>query len=326
MAQSIGAPFTSDRDEYHLALPAEFGKGNVIGYAYDHGFGVVDANYRLSKDFHFELGRGRVHPLKIIFNMGDTCHYKLEHEPEYTDLNNTETMVVASTPTNNHRFVIPSNGNTSLFSLEINRKLFEKRIQDHLDDMDIELEDLFRDVNGIVTFFFKCGMSYEISIMIEEFRNCRSVGVAKNIYLEAKAYEILASFIQLYLDDIRNLSDRHIFRHNHLKAIKAAADIIKDSINMPIPIAEIAKKVGLNSNILQNGFRTLFGMTVNEFTQNERLLLAKKLLDRGELSISQITYEIGLSSKSYLSKIFAQRYGMTPSVYRQKFSKRSGTK
>ncbi|WP_422080527.1 helix-turn-helix domain-containing protein [Ulvibacterium sp.] len=325
MANSLETPFNKSRNEYYLELPEPFGTGFLYGHSYDHGFGVVDAIYRLKKDFHFELDKGMVHPLKIIFNMGDDYQYKLEHQPEYSDIRNLETMIVASTPKNNHRFLIPSNSNTSIFSLEINRKLFETRIKSHLDALDMELEDIFRDVNGVLPFFFKTNMSYEISNMIEEFRNCSSIGLARSIYLEAKAYEILASFIQLYLDDIRKVNDRRIFRHNHLQAIKNAADYIKDHMDSPITISVLARKHGLGTSILQNGFRTVYGMSVNEFIRNERLLLAKQLLEEGQLSISQITYAVGLNSKSYLSKIFAERYGMAPSLYREKYLKRSGT-
>jgi len=57
-------------------------------------------------------------------------------------------------------------------------------------------------------------------------------------------------------------------------------------------------------------------MSVNEFLQNERLNEIKRLLEETNLSISQIVYEVGLNSKSYLSKIFLERFGITPTQYR----------
>jgi AraC-like DNA-binding protein len=61
----------------------------------------------------------------------------------------------------------------------------------------------------------------------------------------------------------------------------------------------------------------MFNQTVNTYVQGIRLDLAKDLLLNFDYSISEIVYLIGLSSKSYFSKIFREHYGTTPSEFRQ---------
>jgi len=51
------------------------------------------------------------------------------------------------------------------------------------------------------------------------------------------------------------------------------------------------------------------------YLSRHRILQAKKLLDRKNLSVTQVAMEVGLSSQSYFSRIFQQEVGVTPSEY-----------
>ena len=316
MAEALDIDYINNKYEYIVELPDEFGKGFVKSYDFKDGFGVVHTNYTLSKDFHFDLNKGVVHPLKLIFNAGDLYHHKLANSENYTDIDFSEVIIVASTQENNHHFMIPASVESDLFSIEINRKLFEKRISDFTEEMDVELASLFRDLNGVIPFSYKGSFSYDIGVMIQEFKNCNLRGMNRYIYLEAKANEIFSSFLQQYLDDTKKPDKRSIFRQNQTRFIKQAGSFIKDNLEQIPSVSGLAHKFGLSTNILQNGFRTIYGMSVNEFIQNERLLLIKKLLQESDYSISEITYMVGLNSKSYLSKIFLERFAMTPTEFR----------
>ncbi|QCX00773.1 helix-turn-helix transcriptional regulator [Aggregatimonas sangjinii] len=316
MGDELGVEYTEHKDEVAIELPPDFGSGYVKSYSFQNGFGVILTKYTLKKDFHFELQKEMVHPLKLIFNVGDTFFHKLANEKSFTEVHFSEVIIVASTPTNNHKFMIPAKQGSDLFSIEINRKLFENRIIDFSDELDMELSGLFRDANGVMPFSYKGQFSYDIGVMIEEFKNCQLKGMNKSLYLESKAYEIFSSFLEQYLDDTKLPDKRSIFRQNQTRFIKQTAEYIKNNLENLPTVQGLSAKFGLSTNILQNGFRSIYGMSVNEFIQNERLLLAKKLLGESEYSISEITYKIGLNSKSYLSKIFLERYAMTPTEFR----------
>ena len=42
------------------------------------------------------------------------------------------------------------------------------------------------------------------------------------------------------------------------------------------------------------------------------------MLKNTDLNISQIVYSIGFSSRSYFSKIFKEKYGITPNKFKKK--------
>ena len=95
-------------------------------------------------------------------------------------------------------------------------------------------------------------------------------------------------------------------------------EIINERLQDLPTIDAIAAEVGLNPKKLQQGFREVFGSTVNSYIQGKRLHLAKTLLSNSEQSISAISEVIGYNSKSYLAKIFKAEYGLSPSEYRMK--------
>ncbi len=317
-ATSLGVTYTQDKYECGLEIPKGFGKGFLKAYCFEDGFDVLDNQYTLTKDFYYELKKGQVHPLKIAFNTGDTFYHRLEKETTSTAIEFSNTIIVASTPENNHRFMIPAHTNSSILSLEIDRKDFEKRIIEYIDDLDPEIKTLFRDLNGVIAFSDYTSFSYDIGIMIEEFRNCKLQGMRKNLYLESKAREIFSCFLEQYVDDHRKPEKQVIFRQNQITFIKKAGDYIKLNISEVPIVSKLANKFGLNQNTLQNGFKVIYGMSVNEFIQNERLVKCKMLLIESEYSISEIADIIGINSKSYLSKIFLNKYECSPSEYRSR--------
>jgi AraC-like DNA-binding protein len=82
-------------------------------------------------------------------------------------------------------------------------------------------------------------------------------------------------------------------------------------------VALLAKRVGLNVNKLQDGFQSIYNDTVNGYVQKTRLEIARNLLMITEFNISEIVRKIGLSSKSYFSKIFKEEYQISPSEFRR---------
>ncbi|SEL95502.1 transcriptional regulator, AraC family [Aquimarina amphilecti] len=315
LAKSLGVSYEDANHEHCVRLPEEFGSGYVKSYQFDFGIGVVETDYLLKKDFHFELEKGIIHPLKIIFNRESGFYHKLEKNEESREIKRLENVIVSSTPKNNHVFKIPANTPICIFSIEINRKLFEGKIESFLANMNEDLVELFRDVNGINEFYYKNYYSLEISKFISEFTECELSGFMRQVYLEGKAYEILTHQLQQYLDDLNEPDRRLILRQATIESIEEAVTIIKEELESVDNVVNLAKRVGLNQNTLQNGFKQLYKTSVNEYIRNFRIDSAKELLETSELNITEITYKVGINSRSYFSKLFKNRFGVNPKQY-----------
>ncbi|WP_241479964.1 helix-turn-helix domain-containing protein [Kordia jejudonensis] len=318
MASVLNVDYDENHNEYCLRIPEKFGTGFVKATIFDNGISVLESDYLLKKELHFELKKGVVHPLKIMFNRQSPFEHKFTEDTDSQIINRLDSVMLSSTPTNNHFFKIPANTAICVFSIEINRKLFEEKIESFLAEMNEDLVNVFRDANGIRKFFYKGQYSLDIAKFIEEFTECELEGFMKAVFLEGKAYEILVHYLQQYLDDLNTPEKRKIIRKATMESIEEAVEIIKNEIASIDNVSVLAKRVGINPNTLQNGFKHLYKSSVNEYIKNHRIEKAKELLETSSLNITEITYKIGINSRSYFSKIFKKRYGITPKAYLKK--------
>jgi len=76
--------------------------------------------------------------------------------------------------------------------------------------------------------------------------------------------------------------------------------------------------VNMSRMQLHRKIKALFGITTTQFIRNQRLKLAKDLLQNSDVNISQIAYEVGFNDPTYFSKCFKEVYDCTPTEYVKK--------
>ena len=78
---------------------------------------------------------------------------------------------------------------------------------------------------------------------------------------------------------------------------------------------ELARLAGTNASTLSLGFRQLFGTSVFAYVRQQRLELAYRMLASGNISVADAAHACGYTD-SHFSKVFRQRYGVSPSGLR----------
>lgn len=315
IAELMGVEVDERTHEYCINIPESIGSGHITAYEFDNGFGVVDADFYIKDPIEFHFKKGMVQPLKLFFNREAAVEHGFSDESTFTTLNRLENIIAAGTHLSNHIIKVPANTSVCFYSLEINRKKFETKVEDFIEELNDELISLLRDVNGINQFLYKSHFSLDISSFIEEFTECELEGLMRHIYLEGKAYEIFVHQLKQYVDDQNDPDKRKILRKSTIENVQKATEIIENEIDSVINVSALANRVGLNQNTLQNGFQVLYKSSVNEYIRNLRVETAKDLLENSDLNITQITYKVGINSRSYFSKLFKKKYGLTPKNY-----------
>jgi YesN/AraC family two-component response regulator len=80
----------------------------------------------------------------------------------------------------------------------------------------------------------------------------------------------------------------------------------------------LAADVGLSRSQLHRRMKELTGISVGEYIRNLRLQQAAKLLQTGDVNISQVAYVVGFSTPAHFTVAFKKYYGVTPSEYMAK--------
>ena len=64
-------------------------------------------------------------------------------------------------------------------------------------------------------------------------------------------------------------------------------------------------------------FKDEKGVTFINFITDKRLDKGRELLSKSDLSIKEITAQIGYNDQNYFSRIFKNKFGLSPKEYRQ---------
>lgn len=160
-----------------------------------------------------------------------------------------------------------------------------------------------------------------------DFSECeaviRTLGVpretAKAAYQQIPFYA--ADKIQS-ISNIATLVAKYILLENMFQmeltdpAVRAAA-FIRENLQHPLPIQEIARGTGISKTVLYKTFQNYFGCTPGDYLNSQRVERSVALLQDKTLSLEEISQMVGFSSASYYSKIFRAKMGVPPLQYRK---------
>ena len=96
---------------------------------------------------------------------------------------------------------------------------------------------------------------------------------------------------------------------------------INDNIASDISLTQISEVLFVTKNHLCKQFKKATDMTINEYIKGRRISMAKKKLQFSDMSVSDIAQSCGFSNFSYFSKLFKNYEGLTPTQYREKYTK-----
>ena len=142
-------------------------------------------------------------------------------------------------------------------------------------------------------------------------------GITKRLYLEGKAIEAFACF----LDQISDCSEKNVqspvLKPTDIEKIHWAKEILLNDLAHPPSLASLAKLVGLNDYKLKIGFRQVLGTTAFGYLREHRMQHAKELLATKALSIVEIARAVGYASETSFSAAFKEKFGLPPTAYRR---------
>ncbi len=99
--------------------------------------------------------------------------------------------------------------------------------------------------------------------------------------------------------------------------VLAAQRILRESIDSPPSLDELALRVGSNRRKLGEAFQSLCGQAVFAWLREERFRRAYKMLCDTDRAVSSISDALGYSTPANFAKAFRERYGLTPTEIRE---------
>jgi len=316
LSREMQTTYFKSCDEYSLKLPKTYGEGYIKGVNFMGGIGILIYDCMFYEDTEIQFILNEVHPLKFIYcEEGKIIHY-FENSDEEHVIGELQSIIVSSCQNRGHILKFKGNVRTKINNLEINRAEFLKSKMCQINSAKPEIKRIFTDTKGLKQFHFAGNYSLKTANIFQEMNEFTGEAFERNLFIHSKVYEILRIQLLEYMDAQNQEENRSVLLNSEVNSIYKASQYIDENIADIGTIQELARRVGLNTNKLQTGFKSIFGTTVNGYIQNKRLMEASVLIKNTDLSFSEIANKVGISSKSYFSKIFKDHYGKTPSEIR----------
>lgn len=125
-------------------------------------------------------------------------------------------------------------------------------------------------------------------------------------------------FISLFIEALFSVSSYHNVSASDQLRLFSVKNHLLDNINQPPTIAQLAKKYGFSASTLTRSFRRVFGCSIHEMLQRERMAYAHEKLLRSKTSVTEVATDLGYSNLSHFSSIFRKHFGFLPGQVRHK--------
>lgn len=149
---------------------------------------------------------------------------------------------------------------------------------------------------------------------IQALLNHNYTDTRENIFINAQTQIILlySSDCMLGEKEDQQFSCKFLANEEDREKIIKSREILLQHIGEPITIKALSRKVAINECYLKKGFKEIFGTTIFDFYQGQRMEHAKYLLYEKGLSVTEVSSMLGYSSISHFSTAFKNHTGIKP--------------
>ncbi len=109
-------------------------------------------------------------------------------------------------------------------------------------------------------------------------------------------------------------------RVKDLVLLRRVRDRIDREYAQPLDVEALARGVHMSAGHLSREFKRAYGEPPYSYLMTRRIERAMALLRRGDLSVTDVCFEVGCSSLGTFSTRFTELVGVSPSAYRDRMA------
>jgi transcriptional regulator GlxA family with amidase domain len=113
-------------------------------------------------------------------------------------------------------------------------------------------------------------------------------------------------------------ADAHHLRD--LALLRRVRDRMDREYAQPLDVEALARGVNMSAGHLSRQFKLAYGESPYSYLMTRRIERAMALLRRGDLSVTEVCFEVGCSSLGTFSTRFTELVGVPPSTYKREAS------
>ena len=288
----------------------KYGLGNYIAYDTGSGIAFFLSNFKLNEN-KILIEKSEVPAAVLIFNLGSTYTFTFEDDTSFELKKDSYFLGFCS-----DKFTvdvnIQKNNEYNILTFGIKEELFIK-LAHNLKILNEKIEEV-KKKNYAIVEGSQIDPEQKETLLAFNKKDLNDY-LLTDLNLESKTISLIHYTIKKIVD---NINCDYKIDKNILKSLDKAKQIITSKYNTNLSIKEIAYKSAINQSYLKKEFKLYFGMTVYEMIQKQRLDESRKFLKDG-LSVKETALKVGYKHSGNFSKLFSEKFGLSPSIYRKQF-------
>ncbi len=314
LQNELGGKLNKTQQEYKLELNNDLVKGNITGIAFKDDITFMKYDITFSQDTIFKYHTSTTNPINFMYCSKGQLGYKFSDTNVKKSLNQFQTGIFSSDPNKDSILFFRKDQAVKFSNIKVDA--LENSNEEDISLLKEQLAKTFMPKNGEKTFAYVGSYNLKIAEKMQQLDSINQKGIVRNLLINGTVHVILAMEIQQHKEDIKNLKNNFgSLSREEMEDIKEISNFIKNYPEIQYSLKYLSKKSGLSPSKLQEGFKLLHNRTVTDFIRNTRVEVAENLIKTTDLNISEIVYTVGLTSRSYFSKIFKEKYDCSPKYY-----------
>lgn len=301
------------------------GSGSIYYNYLNEGLWAIHFDISLYQDVVFELDEEEHETIQFIYCVDGNCLHEFNTLDETKIITPLQPSVAHSNTGVKSRIHLQKGNPITLNILFLNKSKFYEELYNGENLFDKKFLKLLQHIDNECEYFHVGNFNPKIALQLNLLAEKKFNDELTQIFsLKGRYYLILAQHIEQLIAEINhnNATYSKLLKRELLK-IAELNELIKAQPEKQHSIKNLCEASGLSPAKLQEGFKFMFNTTVADFVRDVRLNKAEYLIKESDLSISEVVYSVGLTSRSYFCKIFKRKYHCSPKEYKMKHAYRS---
>lgn len=311
----FGGELTVNFKEYILDVDSHLGKGSIKGVPLKDGISYLEFDMVFYNDLELSINTPDKNPIYFTYCSKGQFTHSFGKTGDKHVLGSFQTGILTSRNAEENVLYFAKNTplNITLISVQTTEVVGYKEAV----SLKSKLRETFFEESTADNFVYIGSHNLEIADKIDQLNAITQKGLVKSLLVQGLVHVILALEIQQHSDDLKNKYQKTgSLTVSEMETIKTVSAHVNENSESQITITDLYAEFGLSPCKLQAGFKLMHGHTVAEYIREVRIKKAEKLLKNTDMNISQVVYTIGLTSRSYFSKIFKDKYNCSPKDYK----------
>ena len=314
LQKQIGGTLNSSTGENILTINSKIGQGTIRSVSLEDGISLLEFNITANQDLQIDIDTNAGSHINFAYCSKGKVSHSFQKRGVTNTIETFQTSIISNIVSNKNTLTIFKGVETNTTIISVNTAL-NKRTPSKIN---AALKEAFI-TNKKEDYIYLGSYNLKIAENIKQLKAIDNEGIVKTLLRKGIVNLILALEIEQHKKDLISLETvTSSLTKSEMELIKDLTEYVNNYPDMDHRVSVLTRKVGLTAAKVQEGFKLMHGLTVCEYIRSVRLKKSEELIINTDLSISEIVYSLGFSSRSYFSKKFREMFNCSPSNYKKK--------